>query len=291
MFEIELAAYSANKQMLVSSLLVQPIVYLLLLGGGLESVVDLEGKYGNVTSYLSFILPGLFALQGLGTVTHVIYRATIDRRWGLLAFKKLAGGGIGLSGGSVGSSCRRGVVPGHCADHFGGAHGSTSGQLEFAVGGIPNACAQRVLASAGSDGYRDHIQLPAEGHGNHPDDASIGVQRSHLLSGRGRKQIHPMDIQAQSTDLSGRSGAGSVSPGGVLLATPRHGRSNRSGRDRGHLHNGPRRSSLGRRAISDGRPIRPPISSPVTPDVQSRHRVSSPAMAARVAATYLPLLS
>lgn len=93
MFEIELAAYFANKQMLVSSLLVQPIVYLLLLGGGLETVVDLEGRYEGVDSYLSFILPGLFALQGLGTVTHVIYRATIDRRWGLLAFKKLAGGG------------------------------------------------------------------------------------------------------------------------------------------------------------------------------------------------------
>lgn len=90
--EIELAAYFVNKQALFSTVLLQPIVYFLLLAGGLKSVVQLGGQYSEV-GYLRFVLPGLLAMQAMRTMDHVVYRTTIDRRWGLLAFKRLAGAG------------------------------------------------------------------------------------------------------------------------------------------------------------------------------------------------------
>lgn len=90
--EIELRAYLVNKQSLVSSVFIQPLVYFLLLAGGLNAVVTLGGAYEE-TSYLAFVVPGLLALQAMRAMYHVVYRATIDRRWGLLAFKRLAGAG------------------------------------------------------------------------------------------------------------------------------------------------------------------------------------------------------
>lgn len=87
----EARAFLYSKAMVVGQLLVEPLAYLAFLAAGLQgwsSQVDLGA--GSV-SYLTFVFPGVLALQAVRALGRMIARATVDRRWGLLALKLLFG--------------------------------------------------------------------------------------------------------------------------------------------------------------------------------------------------------
>jgi ABC-type polysaccharide/polyol phosphate export permease len=87
--EIELKGFLALKSSLIGDLLVGPVVYLALLTAGLAAAIG-DGDMGK---YLDFVLPGFLVLQGFNGFARTIFRSTIDRRWGLLALKRLSGVG------------------------------------------------------------------------------------------------------------------------------------------------------------------------------------------------------
>lgn len=97
--ELELIAYWQLKSGLIGDLIVGPIVYFALFAAGIGGVISATANGGDSTfavNYLTFVLPGFLVLQGFNTFTRSIYRSTIDRRWGLLALKRLLGaGGLG----------------------------------------------------------------------------------------------------------------------------------------------------------------------------------------------------
>lgn len=90
--EFELRVLFATKANLVSDLVVQPLVYLVLLTAGLQNLIasDAQLDGGN---YITYVFPGLLALQAVRAFASTVYRATAERRWGQLALKRLAGVG------------------------------------------------------------------------------------------------------------------------------------------------------------------------------------------------------
>ncbi|MGN6483820.1 MAG: ABC transporter permease [Thermomicrobiales bacterium] len=93
--EIELKGFLQTKSGLVGDLLVGPIVWFALFAAGIGGTIS-AANGGDAHAYLTFVLPGFLVLQGFGGFTRMIYRTTIDRKWGLLAMKRLLGaGGLG----------------------------------------------------------------------------------------------------------------------------------------------------------------------------------------------------
>lgn len=91
--EIELIALFSEGRTLVSSLLLEPTVQLVLLAAGLQGLIGGGDNFYNGHSYLAFVLPGLIALQALRGFSRTMYRTVIDRQWGMLTVKRLAGAG------------------------------------------------------------------------------------------------------------------------------------------------------------------------------------------------------
>lgn len=93
MTEIELIALFSEGKSLVSSLLLEPVVQLLLLGAGLQGLIGGGDDFYHGHSYLAFVLPGLIILQALRGFSRTMYRTVLDRQWGMLTIKRLAGAG------------------------------------------------------------------------------------------------------------------------------------------------------------------------------------------------------
>ncbi len=90
--EFELRALWGMRSILISSLFLEPILYIALLVAGLQGIVgNVEGNASG--DYIAFVFPGLLALQGIQAFVRIIYRSTAERRWGQLALKRLAGVG------------------------------------------------------------------------------------------------------------------------------------------------------------------------------------------------------
>ena len=66
------------------SLLTNPVSYLCFLGVGLAA--QLGGS-----EYLAFLLPGVIVIQAISSMSSLIYRVVLERRWGLAALKLQAG--------------------------------------------------------------------------------------------------------------------------------------------------------------------------------------------------------
>lgn len=93
--EIELNGFLQTKSGLIGDLLVGPIVWFALFAAGIGGTIS-NATGGDAHAYLSFVLPGFLVLQGFGGFNRMIYRTTIDRKWGILALKRLLGaGGLG----------------------------------------------------------------------------------------------------------------------------------------------------------------------------------------------------
>lgn len=91
--EIELIALFSEGKSLVSSLLLEPVVQLMLLGAGLQGLIGGGDDFYHGHSYLTFVLPGLIILQALRGFSRTMYRMVLDRQWGMLTIKRLAGAG------------------------------------------------------------------------------------------------------------------------------------------------------------------------------------------------------
>lgn len=91
--EIELKALGSEGKIRISSLLLEPVAQLLLLAAGLQGLIGNPGTFFHGHSYLMFVLPGLFGLQALRAFSRTMYRTVLDRQWGMLAIKRLAGSG------------------------------------------------------------------------------------------------------------------------------------------------------------------------------------------------------
>lgn len=91
--EIELMALFSEGKSLVSSLLLEPVVQLVLLGAGLQGLIGGGDDFYRGHSYLAFVLPGLIILQALRGFSRTMYRTVLDRQWGMLTIKRLAGAG------------------------------------------------------------------------------------------------------------------------------------------------------------------------------------------------------
>ncbi|MCO5216732.1 MAG: ABC transporter permease [Thermomicrobiales bacterium] len=102
--EIEMIALFSEGRSLISSLLLEPIVQLLILAAGLQGAINAAGFTGSV-SYVTWVLPGLVALQTVRAFSRTMYRTVLDRQWGMLTIKRLAGvGGAGYTLGKVAPS-------------------------------------------------------------------------------------------------------------------------------------------------------------------------------------------
>lgn len=96
--EIELRAIFSEGRALVSSLLLEPVVQFLLLAAGIQGLIAAGDDFYNGHSYQAFVLPGLIALQALRGFSRTMYRMVLDRQWGMLTIKLLAGtGGAGYA--------------------------------------------------------------------------------------------------------------------------------------------------------------------------------------------------
>ena len=100
--EIELQALSREGRALVSSLLLEPVVQFVLLAAGLQGLLGAGEDFYHGHSYQAFVLPGLMALQALGGFSRTMYRMVLDRQWGMLTIKLMAGaGGAGYALGKI----------------------------------------------------------------------------------------------------------------------------------------------------------------------------------------------
>lgn len=77
---------------MISDLLVTPLGYLLLLGGGIAGVAARSMQESVAfQENLAFILPGVIVLQAVGGISNVMYRLQADRQGGLMAYKLVQG--------------------------------------------------------------------------------------------------------------------------------------------------------------------------------------------------------
>lgn len=91
--EIEIRAVMSEGRSLVSSLLLEPVVQLVLLAAGLQGVIGGGDDFYRGFTYTGFVLPGLLVLQALRGFSRTMYRTVLDRQWGMLTIKRLAGAG------------------------------------------------------------------------------------------------------------------------------------------------------------------------------------------------------
>lgn len=70
------------------TLAVYPLVYLLLLGGGISGLASSNGQF---VSSLAFIVPGIIAMQANAPFASMMYRYQGERQAGLLALKLVQG--------------------------------------------------------------------------------------------------------------------------------------------------------------------------------------------------------
>lgn len=89
--EFELRSLVASRSTLIRTLLVEPLAYLLLLTAGIQGLTSGVPSEAGSVNYVTFVYPGIVALQLLRNFTYSTYRLTVDRRWGLQALKFSAG--------------------------------------------------------------------------------------------------------------------------------------------------------------------------------------------------------
>lgn len=86
----ELVAFFRSKGLLLSQLL-QPILYVVFIVIGLNSAISKVNYDNIITSYTEYAITGIIGLLIIGQMTQVIYRVTIDKKYGLLSLKLCSG--------------------------------------------------------------------------------------------------------------------------------------------------------------------------------------------------------
>lgn len=86
----EIIAFFRSKGLIISQFL-QPILYVVFIIIGLNSSIK-NIQFNDIkTSYAEYTIIGVIALLIIGQMTQVIYRVTIDKKYGLLALKLCSG--------------------------------------------------------------------------------------------------------------------------------------------------------------------------------------------------------
>lgn len=86
----ELVAFFRNKG-LIASQLIQPILYVVFVIVGLNQSIGNIYYKGHAIAYEKYSIVGILAILIIGQMSQVIYRVTIDKRYGLLALKLCSG--------------------------------------------------------------------------------------------------------------------------------------------------------------------------------------------------------
>ncbi|MDF0479552.1 ABC transporter permease [Vagococcus sp. PNs007] len=86
----EIVAFFLNKGLVLSQI-IQPLLYVLFIGVGLNGAISSVFYNETEVSYLLYSSIGIFGSLIIGQTTQVIYRTTIDKRYGLLALKLSSG--------------------------------------------------------------------------------------------------------------------------------------------------------------------------------------------------------
>lgn len=86
----ELMAFLRSKGLLASQI-IQPLLYMMFIVAGLNSSMGLVSYKGINVSYAEYTTIGIIGLLIINQMTQVIYRVTIDKKYGLLALKLSSG--------------------------------------------------------------------------------------------------------------------------------------------------------------------------------------------------------
>lgn len=86
----EITAFFRNRGLIISQLL-QPILYYLFIVLGINNLVEKVNYFGKEISYADYALTGILGILIISQMTQTIYRITIDKRYGLLAWKRQSG--------------------------------------------------------------------------------------------------------------------------------------------------------------------------------------------------------
>ena len=92
--EYEILAFWQAKAQVFNSLLWLPILNPLFFGAGLASFAPTTSTLFGTSNYLAFIFPGIVGLGFFRVCSHIIYRLTVERRYGLQGLKIGAGAGV-----------------------------------------------------------------------------------------------------------------------------------------------------------------------------------------------------
>ena len=86
----ELVAFFRSKGVLASQL-IQPILYVVFVVIGLNASIHSIHFRGVTVTYAEYTILGIIGILVIGQMTQVIYRVTIDKKYGLLALKLCSG--------------------------------------------------------------------------------------------------------------------------------------------------------------------------------------------------------
>ncbi len=86
----EMVAFFRNKGLILSQL-IQPILYVIFIIVGLSQSLRTVHYQGITMSYAQYATVGISSILIIGQMSQVIYRVTIDKRYGLLALKLSSG--------------------------------------------------------------------------------------------------------------------------------------------------------------------------------------------------------
>ncbi|SHH19545.1 ABC-2 type transport system permease protein [Caloranaerobacter azorensis DSM 13643] len=88
---LEFRAVSGRKGDFIAKL-TNPMVYLLFFAVGIKSLIGKEVTYNGLNvQYLDYVVPGLICIFMTNFLSHSLFRAIIDKQWGLLGLKLLNG--------------------------------------------------------------------------------------------------------------------------------------------------------------------------------------------------------
>src|ERR1700742_5134999 len=92
--EYEFLSLIQTKARAICSIILVPILQPILFGAGISGFAPCSKAVFGTNHYLAFIFPGIVGLGLVGTFSQIIYRLTMDRRYGLQGLKISSGVGI-----------------------------------------------------------------------------------------------------------------------------------------------------------------------------------------------------
>lgn len=168
MVAFEARAFLYSKAMVIGQLVVEPLAYLVFLAAGLQGWGTRVEVGENSVNYMTFVFPGVLALQAVRSLGRMIARATVDRRWGLLGLKLLFGThpfayALGMVVVPAGAFIAQAMVSAPFALLLGAQFSGTGFVGAVAMGAVAVVfwCSIALLVTAGISSYQQRDLLMA----------------------------------------------------------------------------------------------------------------------------------